>query len=158
MKGETALGIITVLTFLFILVFLLATSGAGGETTVPTTDTGAAAVTPAQTSAPLPTYTPKGEAADPVTGRWVSDPPYHEELVLRPDGTGTLTTVPENLTEEARMHTGVWEEDTAIRVEGMRAYHLTVLGNTESILYLRNRTDTLSRNGLGTARTYTRSP
>lgn len=30
MKGETAMGIITVLTFLFILIFLLATSGAGG--------------------------------------------------------------------------------------------------------------------------------
>ncbi|WP_342679207.1 hypothetical protein [Methanofollis sp. UBA420] len=160
MKGETALGIITVLTFLFILVFLLVTSGAGGETAVPTTDPGAAVVTPAsaQTPAPLPTYTPAGETADPVTGRWVSDPPSHEELDLRPDGTGTLTAVPENLTGEARTHAVVWEEDTATRVEGMRTYRLTVLGNTESILYLRNRTDTLSRNGLGIALTYTRSP
>lgn len=155
MKGETALGVITILTCIFILVFLLATSGAGGETTaiaeVP-------AVTPTGEQTPLPTFTPAAEQADPVAGRWISDPIYHEELVLRPNSTGTLTTIAVNLTEEAHTQAVVWREDPAIRIEGVRAYRLTVLGHTEFILYLSTRTDTLSRNGLGIALTYTRSP
>ncbi|WP_298670196.1 hypothetical protein [uncultured Methanofollis sp.] len=159
MKGETALGIITVLTFLFIFVFLFATSGVGGETeAVTSADPGAPPMTYEPAPAPLPTYTPAGKPADPVVGRWISDPSSHEELVLHPDGTGTLTTVPENLTEETRTRPAFWKEESKIMFEGMRTYRLTLPGHTESILYLSTRTDTLSRNGLGIALTYTRSP
>lgn len=170
MKGETALGVLAVLTIGFILVFLLVTSGAGGEMNVSAENGGTAATTPSPTAVPttlapqgtlatitpseapttpLPAHTSTEEPADPVVGRWIAD--SSSELVLYSNGNGTLT-------EGNSTHAATWKTDRDPGIAGTRAYRLSVPGHAESILYLRNMSGTLSRKGPGTDLTYTRSP
>lgn len=160
MKGETALGIITVTAFVFILVFMIAAGGVGGGAeTLPPVAAEAPVAAPAATTAPTPEPspepttalpTPEPAPADPVEGRWVQGPSAGH-LLLTAGGTGEMVAG-----EEASSIT--WTYDPAVRVGSLRAYRLAAPCGGEYMLYLDRAGGTLTMNGQGVALTYARAP
>ena len=176
MKGETAFGIIAVTAFIFILVFTIAMGGVSGETAtepatqVPPEDSTQETPTATETVAVVQSLTPVAQTVqetpmaaptateDPVVGTWTYNQTFTEKLSLRPDGTGTLVTVPEDPTAPTIRQEIAWDYDPAIKVGQMRAYHLTAGEGDESVLYLDPKAGTISKNSQGTVLIYNLSP
>lgn len=166
MNGETALRIITVTAFVFILVFMIAAGGVGGgvETMhAPTAETPAfiptVKTTPIPEPSPEPTIiltpAPEPASADPVEGIWIVQDSSAGRLLLTAGGTGEMTTI----TDEAESARAVaWAYDPAVRVGHLRAYRLAVPAEGDCVLYLDEGAGTLTMNGQGVVLTYARAP
>lgn len=166
MNGETALRIITVTAFVFILVFMIAAGGVGGGVeTMPAPAAETPAFTPTVKTTPIPepspeptvilTPAPEPASADPVEGIWIVQGSSSGRLLLTAGGTGEMTTI----TDEAESARAVaWAYDPAVRVGHLRAYRLAVPAEGDSVLYLDEGTGTLTMNGQGVVLTYARAP
>ena len=157
MNGETALRIITVTAFVFILVFMIAAGGVGGgvETMhAPTAETPAFIPTVKTTPIPEPspeqtvilTPAPEPASADPVEGIWIVQGSSAGRLLLTAGGTGEMTTIIDEA-ESARVV--AWAYDPEVRVGHLRAYRLTVPAEGDYVLYLDEEAGTLTMNGQG---------
>ncbi|NVO66535.1 hypothetical protein [Methanofollis tationis] len=168
MNGETALRIITITAFVFILVFMIAAGGVGGSAeTVPSPAAETTALTPEPAvkttpdPEPLPeptvilTPTPEPASADPVEGTWILQGSSTGHLLLTAGGTGEMTTITDEVVSARAV---AWTYDPAVRVGHLRAYRLAVPAEGDCVLYLDEGAGTLTLNGQGIVLTYAPAP